>query len=66
MKTISANELRSVEGGASKYVTCPICGYSSKSSLIERLFWSDARRKMYLEAKHIKGGRYISGKKAHY
>ena len=65
MKKLNAMEMRNVEGGASKYVYCPICGYKSKSILIERLFWSDSRRKMYLEAKHIKRGKYISGQKAH-
>ncbi len=65
MKKLNASELRSAEGGASKYVKCPYCSYNSKSSLIERLFWSNARRQMYLAARHMRGGRYISGTAAH-
>lgn len=52
MKALTINETREIVGGASKYVYCPICGYKSKSSLIERLFWSNSRRKLYLQAVH--------------
>ena len=46
------NELRAVDGGTSKYVYCPICGYKSKPKLLERLFWSNARKEGYLIADH--------------
>ncbi len=65
MKNVSMNELRHVEAGASAYVKCPYCSYRSKSSLIERLFWSNARRQMYLAASHMRGFGYISGVAAH-
>ena len=65
MKTLTDMEMRTMNGGASKYVYCPICNYKSKSSLIERLFWSNARREMYLEAAHMQGFRYVSGQSVH-
>ena len=52
MKKVNVSEMRNVEGGASKYVYCPCCGYKYKTPLIERLFWSNARVEMWLSADH--------------
>ena len=65
MKTLNEKEMRAIDGGASKFVTCPICKYKSKSSLIERLFWNDARIEMYLTARHYRGYRYDRSKSVH-
>ena len=43
MKVLTIAELRTVDGGASKYVYCPICNYKYKCGLIERLLWNNAR-----------------------
>jgi len=52
MRSISVETQRTIEGGASKYVYCPSCGYKYKTSLIERLFWSTAKVEGYLMARH--------------
>ena len=52
MKKMNAMEMRTVEGGASKYVYCPICGYKYKTSLLERLFRSNTTVQGYLTANH--------------
>ena len=71
MRVVSGTEMRNVEGGASKYVTCSYCGYKYKTSLFERLTWSNARVKMYLESTHglpknlNKGLAYARSSKVH-
>lgn len=52
MKSISVKEQRSIEGGASKYVYCPICNYKYKTGWIERLFRSNRTVRGYLQSKH--------------
>ena len=42
MKKLNAMEMRNVEGGASKYVYCPVCGYKYKTNWFLRLFLSNS------------------------
>lgn len=65
MKTLNEKEMRAIDGGASRTVTCPICKYTRKTGLIERLFWNDARIEMYLTARHYRGYRYDRSKSVH-
>lgn len=52
MKTVNVSEMRNVEGGASKYVYCPYCDYKYKTSLFQRLFWSNKKVEGWLYAEH--------------
>ncbi len=52
MKKMSVNATQQANGGASKYVYCPICGYRYKTSLWERLFRRDATIRGYLQSTH--------------
>ena len=52
MKSVNVEMQRSIEGGASKYVYCPICGYRYKTSLIDRLFKSNSTVAGYLQGRH--------------
>lgn len=55
MKKIDAKEMRTVEGGgASKYVSCPICGYTRKTDIWSRLFSSDRVIKNRMQDMHFK------------
>lgn len=54
MKKLNVNEMRAIEGGASKYVTCPYCHYRRKTSVFERLFQSNTRIEYYMETRHYK------------
>lgn len=66
MRNLTVNEMYNVTGGASKYVKCPYCGYSKKTNLFERLFYSNSRIKFLLGNKHFSTlGGYIKGTKAH-
>lgn len=52
MKTLSLMEMRTIDGGASKYVTCPICGQRVKTSILTRLFRSNSTARGSLTADH--------------
>ena len=66
MTKLSEKEMRVVDGGASKYVKCPICGYKKKTSLFERLFQSNARVSYYMSARHLSAfGGYKSSPSVH-
>lgn len=52
MRLLLENEMRSVNAGASKYVTCYICGRKRKTRLIERLFWSNAKVQGSMASEH--------------
>lgn len=67
MKKVNLNEMRSVDAGASKYVTCPICGYSKKTDLFSRLFETDTKVEYYLSARHYKAmSGYNKSQSVHY
>ena len=65
MTKVNTAEMRAIEGGASKYVYCPICNYKHKSSLLERLFSGNATVQGQLYAMHMKGGYYNGSQKVH-
>jgi hypothetical protein len=46
MRKLTENEMRTIDGGASAYVNCPICGQRVKVSILSRLF----RKNSYLES----------------
>jgi len=52
MKKVTRTQLYAVSGGASKYVTCAVCGYKSRSTLYQRLFWSNEVRQTILSGRH--------------
>lgn len=54
MKKINTTAMRSIDAGASKYVTCSICGYKRKTSLFERICQSNKRIQYYMSARHYK------------
>ena len=67
MKTMSVAEMQSVHAGYTVY--CPVCGYKSKTNWLRDIIWgkkkSIAYDQMWLQARHSRGGRWISGTKAH-
>lgn len=71
MNKVLEKELRTVVGGASKYVYCPICGYKYKTSILERIFRSNRVVQGYLTATHgylknyTKGPAYSNSKAVH-
>lgn len=62
---VNTAEMRTVNGGASKYVYCPICKYKYKTGWIERIFDADATIKGRLSSKHMRGGYYNGSKSVH-
>ena len=54
MKKLNTSELRSVDGGASKYVQCPVCKHSYKTPFFQRLFASNDMVKRRLRDMHFK------------
>ncbi len=52
MKNLSINQMRTIDGGASTYVTCPICGQKVKTSILSRLFRKDAYCRSLLTSEH--------------
>lgn len=54
MKKLNANEMRAVEGGASKYVKCPVCKHSYKTPFFQRLFASNRYVENRLRDMHFK------------
>lgn len=52
MKKLSVMEMRTIDGGASKYVTCPICGQRVKTSILTRLFRKDSTVRGFLTSEH--------------
>jgi hypothetical protein len=66
MKELSMSAMRTIEGGASKYVTCPICGYVRKSSLLERLFVNNREVTAKMSTLHFSAMKgYKPGKSVH-
>ncbi len=41
MRKMSESAMMQANGGASKYVKCPSCGYNRKTTITERLFGRD-------------------------
>lgn len=52
MRTMTINETREVCGAASKYVTCPICGYRKKTNWLERLIFPNFSIRTSLSEAH--------------
>lgn len=52
MKSIDSRTQRTVNGGCSKNVYCPICGRKVKVTLFQRMFWSDARVRADAQSRH--------------
>lgn len=52
MRKLTTNEMRTVEGGASSSVNCPICGQKVKVSILSRLFKSNAQCQAMLTSQH--------------
>lgn len=65
MKTLNEKEMRAIDGGASRIVTCPICKYKHKTNLLMRLFGNDSRIKMDLTASHYRGYRFDRRQSVH-
>lgn len=68
MQKVNENEMRTVgASGASKYVTCPICGYVRKSTIVERLFGSNTRIQYSMTSHHYKiASGYNGSQSVHY
>ena len=52
MRELTLNEMRTIDGGASATVNCPICGRRIKVGLISRIFYSNNRIRASLTAEH--------------
>lgn len=52
MRNLSTLETRDVNGGASKYVYCPICNYKYKVGFLDRLWKSNTTIAGYLQSRH--------------
>lgn len=52
MKKLNENEMRTVDGGASKKVSCPCCGYTRKTRLWERWFSSNSEVEAKMSTLH--------------
>lgn len=52
MRILTNEELRTENGGASKYVTCPVCGRRRKTKLWERIFRSNRTLQTYMQKSH--------------
>lgn len=52
MNMLSTMEMRTIDGGASKYVYCPICNQKVTVGLISRLFYKNRRIEASLTAEH--------------
>lgn len=61
MRNLSVLETRDVNGGASKYVYCPICNYKYKVPFLERLWKSNRTIAGYLQSTHgqLRNSRYF-------
>ena len=52
MTSLSAMEMRTIDGGASSYVNCPICGQRVKVGIFSRLFRSNRQVEALLTSDH--------------
>lgn len=52
MKSIDIRTQRTINGGCSKNVYCPVCGKKIKVSWIQRLFWSNSRVRAWAQSEH--------------
>ncbi len=59
MKQMTTTAMREANGGASKYVYCPVCGYRKTNSLWVRMTQKDANIKKSLTQVHYYTGNLI-------
>ena len=59
MKQMTTTAMVESNGGASKYVYCPLCGYKKKNSLWERFRYSNKKLEAGLNARHYTTANFI-------